>query len=102
MKLYLVHCGFYDAEVGDGVFKFHSNFLVVAEDFDSARIKAKALAEYQRKKMHIDGLQAIDAVEGYRILPQLDVALSGQTVVKSHRHRELSSAQRQTGLGGET
>lgn len=90
MKLYLIHCGFYDADLFEAVYESHVNFFVVAENFEAARIKAKEHPEYKRKRMHVDGLQEIQVVDGW------DIALSksksdAKEVVISSRHRELAS-----------
>jgi len=90
MKLYLVHVGFYDLELCDGIYESHANYFVVAEDFESARAKAKAMPEFKKRKMHVDGLQEIDVVDGHAIMPVLDTKYEGVTRVVSHRHRDLA------------
>ena len=89
-KLFLVHCGFYDLEVLDGVYESHVNFLVAAESFEDARVKVKLEPDFQRKKMHVDGLQLVEAVNGHRISLQLDESLQGKTQITSSRHRDLA------------
>jgi hypothetical protein len=89
VKLYLVHCGFYDADLFEAVYESHVNFFVVAENFEGARVKAKEHPEYKRKRMHVDGLQEIQVIDGY------DISLSKtssteQNIVISSRHRELA------------
>ncbi len=66
MKLYLAHCGYYD-NTGYGIYESHTNFFVVAEDEKKAKAKAKNLPAFIDKKMHIDGLQEIDVVDGYQV-----------------------------------
>ena len=90
MKLFLVHCGFYDPEVCDGLYEGHVNYFVAAESFDDARAKAKLIPEFVAKRMHVDGLQEVEAVGGYRV--QLDEVadLRGETVIRNHRHRDLA------------
>jgi hypothetical protein len=90
MKLFLVHCGFYDGEVFDGVYESHVNFFVAAENFDDARARARLNPTFKGKKMHVDGLQEIDAIDGYRILLRADPALKGSSSVTGHRHRDLA------------
>lgn len=90
LKLYLVHCGFYDSELCDGVYESHVNFFIVAESLEDARSKAKELPEMKRKRMHIDGLQCIEAVGGFRVTLAADKELSGATHITSHRHRDLA------------
>ena len=90
MNLYLVHCGFYDPEICEGIFEFHTNFFVVAQDFENARLNVKNIPEFKLKRMHIDGVQQITAVLGYRVI-LLEVAeLNGKSVVKNHNFRELA------------
>jgi hypothetical protein len=91
MKLYLVHCGFYDNELCDGVYEGHVSFFVVAEGFEDARARAKQLPEFKARRMHVDGLQEIAAVGGYRLTLEADRSLQGKTVLTSDRHRDLAS-----------
>ena len=67
MKLFLIHVGFYDPEVIEGLYEQHSNYFVVAEDMKEARERAKKNPIYKRKKMHIDGIQELNVVDGFRI-----------------------------------
>lgn len=92
MKLFLVHCGFYDAHVGDGIYESHVNFFVVAGDFLEARLKTKALPEFQSRRMHVDGVQEIEAVDGHRISLHIDATLDGRTILNGQKHRDLAPA----------
>ena len=67
MKLYLIHVGFYDPDIMDGLYEQHSNYFVVAENIKKAKQKARNNTFYTMKKMHIDGIQEINVVDGYRI-----------------------------------
>jgi hypothetical protein len=90
MKLYLVHCGFYDTEVCDGLYESHVNFFVSAESFEDARAKAKLFPEFQAKRMHVDGLQEVQAVGGFRLLLEQDPSLGGQTRIVNYKYRDLA------------
>ena len=90
MKLYLVHCGFYDDEIGGGIYESHTNVFVAAESFEEARLKAKQLPEFKLKRMHVDGLQELAAVSGFRIDLKEDFSLAGASLVMSHKHRDLA------------
>jgi hypothetical protein len=90
MKLYLVHCGFYDLQLCDGLYESHANFFVAAESFEDARAKAKLLPEFTAKKMHVDGLLEVTAVSGHRVRLEPDAELNEETVVVSQRHRDLA------------
>jgi acyl-CoA thioesterase FadM len=90
LKLFLVHCGFYDSEVVDGVYEFHVNFVVAAESFEDARTRVKLEPDFQKKKMHVDGLQLIEAAQGYRVELRADESLEGRSLVTSSRHRDLA------------
>ncbi len=67
MKLFLIHVGFYDPEIIKGLYEQHSNYFVVAEDIKEAQKKARQNPIYKRKKMHIDGIQELNVVDGFRI-----------------------------------
>lgn len=90
MNLYLVHCGYYDPDVCDSAFESHVNFFVVAGSFEEAKVKAKQLPVVQNKKMHVDGLQEITAVDGHRVFLEKEAALNGQTIITTNKHRELA------------
>jgi hypothetical protein len=90
MKLYLVHCGFYDSEICDGLYEGHVNYFVVAESFEEAKVRAKELTEFKNKKMHIDGLQEIQRVNGYMIDLVYDATKEGETQIVNYKHRELA------------
>ncbi len=68
MRLFLVHAGFYDENVSGGFYESHTNYFIVAEDVKDAKSKAKEIPEYKEKKMHIDGIKEVDAVNGYKIV----------------------------------
>ena len=67
MKLYLVHAGFYNSEIMGGLYEQHSNYFVVAKNLKEAKIKARKNLSFKKNKMHIDGIQEINAVDGYSI-----------------------------------
>ena len=67
MKLYLVHAGFYDENISGGFYESHTNYFIVASDVKEAKLKAKKIPEYKKKKMHIDGIKEINQVDGYDI-----------------------------------
>jgi len=98
MKLYVVHCGFYDSEVGDGVYESHVNFFVVAQDFGDARARAKKNPQFQQKRMHIDGLQQLDAIDGFRVSLDLDKELDGRSQVQNHRYNDLPPSKAPKGV----
>lgn len=91
MKLFLIHCGFYDLGLSDGIYESHVNFFVAANDFDEARVRAKEIPEFKAKRMHVDGIQQIEAVFGHRVRLERDARLEeAQSEILSHRHRDLA------------
>ncbi len=90
LSLYLVHCGFYDLEVCDGVYESHVCFMIAASSFEDARARVKLEEGFRRKKMHVDGMQQVSAVQGYRVVLAPDSALEGRSELVSSRHRELA------------
>lgn len=89
-QLYLIHCGFYDMDLCDGIYESHINLFVAASSFEEARAKAKQLPDFQAKRMHVDGMQEISAVSGLRIKLEEDPTLNGKTLITSNRHRDLA------------
>ena len=67
MKLFQVHTGFYDPNISDGFYEGHTNIFVCAKDEDDARKIVKEKQEYKMLKMHIDGIQEISIVDGYKV-----------------------------------
>lgn len=90
-KLYLVHCGFYDSELCDGLYESHANFFVAAPSFEEAKKKAKELAEFKNKKMHIDGMQEIQAVDGFSVSLSEDAQLAGRTSIVNYKYHQLAA-----------
>ena len=87
MRLYIVHCGFYDEQLADGVYEFHINIPVAAEDVEEAKREVRQHSTFRLKKMHIDGIQEIETVSGRRV--QLSEPEGHATQVTHHLHRDL-------------
>ena len=86
MKLYLIHTGYYDKNVGDGFYEQHTNILIVAKNAYSAREKVKKNQDYINKKMHIDGIKEIENVDGYDI--KLNQS-NEKEKIKSYNHYQV-------------
>ena len=67
MKLFMVHVGFYDDEVGEGIYESHINIFVVAGNPKSAKKKIMNMDKFRDKKMHIDGIKEINNVDDYEV-----------------------------------
>ena len=67
MKLFLIHTGFYDPEIMEGLFEQHTNYFVVAKTVNAAKKKAKQNTLFKKKKMHIDSIQELNIIDGYHI-----------------------------------
>ena len=46
MKLYLIHTGYYDKNIGEGFYEQHTNIFVVAKNAYSAKQKVKQKKEF--------------------------------------------------------
>jgi hypothetical protein len=88
MKLYLIHCGFYDEEISDGIFEFHVNIPVMGENIEEAKKKVRLHPQFLGKKMHIDGVQEIKTIEGHRIALIKDEEAT-ELAIASFCHRDL-------------
>lgn len=89
MNLYFIHCGYYDQEISEGIYEFHVNLPVAAGNLEEAKKKVRLDPAFAKKKMHIDGIQEIKTVSGYRIELALDTSQSKQTQIANHLHRDL-------------
>ena len=71
MKLFVVHCGFYDSSLSEGdapnIYEGHHNFYVAAENASYAKNKVKEKSAFMRKKMHVDGIHELDTVDGFKV-----------------------------------
>lgn len=65
MNLYFVHCGFYDEDLSDGIYEFHVNIPIVATNVEEAKLRVRRDPSFVKKKMHIDGIQEVRAVDGF-------------------------------------
>lgn len=86
----MIHCGYYDPEIANGIYEFHVNYFVVAEDISEAKKKIKINPYYQYKKMHIDGIEEVEAVEGYSVQLSYNPDLQNRTITKNYKHRDLA------------
>ena len=68
MNLYMVHVGYYDPSIGEGLYEVHMNFFTAAEDPKKAKENVLSLKEFQDKKMHIDGIKELSYVDGYKVI----------------------------------
>ena len=79
MKLFMVHVGFYDQSIGDGIYETHLNYFIAALNAKDAKTKTQNLEEFKAKSMHIDGIKEINNVDGYEvILKETDADLEGE------------------------
>ena len=53
MKLFMVHVGFYDKSIGEGIYETHLNYFIAAEDSKDAKTKTHALKEFQERTLLI-------------------------------------------------
>jgi hypothetical protein len=67
MKLYLLHCGYYDTEISDGVFENHVDFFVAAQSQREARESVRMNPDFLRKRMHVDGIREITEVQNFEV-----------------------------------
>ncbi len=67
MNLYMVHVGYYDPSIGEGLYEVHMNFFTVAKNPKNAKEKILDLREFKDKKMHIDGIKELSYVDGYKV-----------------------------------
>jgi len=81
VKLFMVHVGYYDKSIGEGLYETHLNYFVAAEDAKDAKNKAHQLSEFQERSMHIDGMKEISSVDGYKVTLKKDAEpKSGQVI----------------------
>ncbi len=81
MKLFMVHVGYYDKSIGEGLYETHLNYFVAAEDAKDAKNKTHQLSEFQERSMHIDGMKEISSVDGYKVSLEKDAGSnSGEAI----------------------
>jgi hypothetical protein len=66
MKLYIVHAGYYDSEIG--IYELHTNFVVVAATVSEVKKITENKDIFKKKNMHIDAVLEIEAIDGYRVI----------------------------------
>jgi len=85
----MVHVGFYDPAVGEGIYESHMNFFVAARDAKEAKYKTLEISEYKDKKMHIDGIKEISTVDGYKIILEKNHQEGGGQVLSYDESKKL-------------
>ena len=93
-KLFLVHLGYY-GDLSDGVYESHTNTFIAAKDFADAKTKAKQHPYFRKNKMHIDGMQQIDSVMGYKVV--LEKQDNDNTVVVNKTYNQLAALKKAPG-----
>jgi len=88
--LYLVHVGYYDQGLGNGLYESHSNMIVAAESFEDARAQAKESGLKHGHRIHIDGMMRIEGVAGHRVELRPDASLENGDCFVSNKDRELA------------
>ena len=74
--------GFYDPAIMEGLYEQHSNYFVAAENVKEAKKKAKMNSLFKIKKMHIDGIQELNEMDGFRIILIEEICDSCQAPIK--------------------
>ena len=75
MNLFMVHVGFYDTSVGEGIYESHINYFTVAKDPKEAKQKILNLKEFKDMKMHIVGIKEISSVVCYKVFLEKDPSI---------------------------
>ena len=89
MKLFMVHVGYYDKSIGEGIYETHLNYFIVAEDAKEAKNKAYRLPEFQERSMHIDGMKEISSVDGCKVILEEDAGSKPGEVISYDDTKEL-------------
>ena len=89
MNLYMVHVGFYDPSIGEGLYEVHMNFFSVAKNPKNAKEKILDLKEFKDKKMHIDGIKELSYVDGYKVSLKEDDGQKKEEILGYDEYKQL-------------
>ena len=85
MKLFIVHAGYCDNEIG--IYELHTNFFVAAKSAGEVKKIIKEKDIFKKKNMHIDAVQEIDVVDGYKVTLVEDQA--NMTTLTSYDYTQM-------------
>tara|TARA_B100000686_G_scaffold46515_1_gene49560 strand:+ start:342 stop:599 length:258 start_codon:yes stop_codon:yes gene_type:complete len=85
----MVHVGYYDKSIGEGLYETHLNYFVAAESAKEAKDKAHQLSEFQERSMHIDGMKEISNVDGYNVILEKDSGSKPGEVISYDEAKDL-------------
>jgi len=85
MKLFIVHAGYYDSEIG--IYELHTNFLVAASNVSNVKKIIEEKEIFRKKNMHIDAVQEIEVVDGYKVMLVEDQA--GVTKLNNYDYTQI-------------
>ena len=85
MKLFIVHAGYYDGEIG--IYELHTNFLVAAANVSNVKKIIEEKEIFRKKNMHIDAVQEIEVVDGYKVMLAEDQA--GVTKLNNYDYTQI-------------
>ena len=89
MNLYMVHVGYYDKNIGDGIYEVHLNYFVAAQNPKEAKTKTQSFDQFKEKSMHIDGIKEISNVDGYEVILRETSESSEETIIHYDEAKEL-------------
>tara|TARA_B100001175_G_scaffold307521_1_gene306837 strand:+ start:851 stop:1108 length:258 start_codon:yes stop_codon:yes gene_type:complete len=85
----MVHVGYYDKSIGEGLYETHLNYFVAAQDAKEAKNKTHQISEFQERSMHIDGMKEISSVEGYKVTLEKDSESKSGEVISYDETKNL-------------
>ncbi len=89
MKLYMVHVGFYDEEIGEGIYESHLNYFIAATGAKLAKKKVMNLKDFKGLKMHVDGIKEISNVNGYDVILKKNLKKNSGKVYSYNASKKL-------------
>lgn len=86
----MIHTGFID-DIHDGVYEYHSNFLIVANTPAEAKGKVNKNTDFIKRKMHIDSIQQINMIDGYiiQLIKAFEDNINNKNEIIKHTGQEL-------------
>jgi len=89
MKLFMIHCGFYDPCLYDGIYESHINLFVAAPNFEEAKNQVRKNPDFKERQMHVDGLQELQTINGFTVRLEPNPEQEGRTIILSNRYKDL-------------
>ena len=94
MNLYMVHVGYYDKNIGDGIYEVHLNYFVAAQNPKEAKTKTQSFDQFKEKydKMYLTRFEKLFTKAAFKTLNSIS---SSKKQIERERDRTINKLEKE-------